>query len=53
MNLTGLHDRVVINKENFKGIYWSGRKYNFYNYWKKLDVKHYACLAKMIDMLTQ
>ena len=39
MNLTGLHDRVVINKENFEGLYWSGRKYNFYNYWKKLDVK--------------
>ena len=39
MNLTGLHDRLVINKEIFEGLYWSGRKYNFYNYWKKLDVK--------------
>jgi pimeloyl-ACP methyl ester carboxylesterase len=39
MNLTGLHDRIVINKENFEGLYWSGRKYNFYEYWKKIDVK--------------
>jgi pimeloyl-ACP methyl ester carboxylesterase len=39
MNLTGLHDRVVIDKEIFKGYYWSGRKYNFYNYWKNLDIE--------------
>jgi len=39
MNQTGLYDRVVIDKENFEGFYWSGRKYNFYNYWKNLDIK--------------
>ena len=39
MNLTGLHDRVVIDKEIFEGYYWSGRKYNFYNYWKNLDIE--------------
>lgn len=39
MNLTGLHDRVVIDKEIFKGYYWSGRKYHFYNYWKNLHIE--------------
>jgi len=39
MNRTGLHDRVVIDKEIFEGYYWSGRKYNFYNYWKNLDIE--------------
>lgn len=38
MNETGLHDRVIIDKETFDGLYWSGRKYNFYNYWKNLKI---------------
>lgn len=39
MTFTGLYDNINIDAESFKGVYWSGRTYNFYKYWQNLNIK--------------
>ena len=34
MNQTGLYENISINKNEFKGFYWQGRKEHFIKYWK-------------------
>jgi|WetSurMetagenome_2_1015567.scaffolds.fasta_scaffold91617_2 dienelactone hydrolase len=38
MENTALYRNITIGQEDYEGLYWSGRKYNFYPYWEKLNI---------------
>jgi uncharacterized protein len=38
MDNTALYRNITINQNDFDGLYWSGRKYDFYSYWEKLNI---------------
>lgn len=38
MNQTGLHDRIIITKDDYEGFYWKGRIEYFYSYWENINI---------------
>jgi esterase/lipase len=46
MNRTALFANVTIGKEEFEGLYWSGRKENFYPYWEKINIPTLVLLGE-------
>ncbi len=51
MNQTSLYGNISIDKENFEGLYWSGRKHNFYPYWEKLNIKTLCLYGEDDDLV--
>lgn len=39
MNQTRLYGNIDIDKQDYEGYYWSGRKIDFYPWWKSLTIK--------------
>jgi len=46
MNRTALYPNITIGKEEFEGLYWRGRKENFYPYWKNLNISTLVLLGE-------
>jgi uncharacterized protein len=51
MNQTGLSGNISISKDDFTGLYWNGRKYNFEQYWKNLTIKTLALFGEDDDLV--
>lgn len=51
MNQTALYGNLTITKDDFDGLYWSGRKYNFYSYWKNLNIKTLVIFGEDDDLV--
>ncbi|MDD5361157.1 MAG: alpha/beta fold hydrolase [Ignavibacteria bacterium] len=51
MENTALYRNITISQEDYQGLYWSGRKYNFYPYWKNLTVNTLVLFGEDDDLV--
>jgi esterase/lipase len=51
MNQTGLYGNMNIDKQAYEGYYWSGRKIDFYPWWKSIDIETLVIFGEDDEML--
>ncbi len=51
MDQTALYGNIDIDKQAYEGFYWSGRKIDFYPYWKSINIKTLVIFGEDDEML--